>query len=84
MAVVSWFLRVIKDRDFGVTELDKQMFVRLELLLSKVSLQQCWWLFSPRTKYFIQHVMILPETCKCFPKFKLCTWGGWSWDGAVL
>lgn len=34
--MVSWFLRVIKDRDFGVTGLDKQMFVRLELLLSKV------------------------------------------------
>lgn len=36
MAVVSWFLRVIKDRDFGVTGLDRQVFVRLELLLSKV------------------------------------------------
>lgn len=36
MAVVSWFLRVIKDRDFGVTGLDKQVFVGLELLLSKV------------------------------------------------
>lgn len=36
MAVVSWFLRVIKDRDFGATGLDKQVFVRLELLLSKV------------------------------------------------
>lgn len=35
MAVVSWFLRVTKDRDFGVTGLDKQVFVRLELLLSK-------------------------------------------------
>lgn len=36
MAVVSWFLRVIKDRDFGVTGLDKQVFVRLELLLGRV------------------------------------------------
>lgn len=36
MAVVSWFLRAIKDRDFGVTGLDKRVFVRLELLLSKV------------------------------------------------
>lgn len=36
MAVVSWFLRVIKDRGFGVTGLDKlntKVFVRLELLL---------------------------------------------------
>lgn len=47
-------------------------------------MQKCWWLFSLRTKCFIQHVMILPETCKCFPKYKFCTWGGWSWDGAVL
>lgn len=36
MAVVSWFLRVIKDRDFGVTGLDRQVFVRLELLLGRV------------------------------------------------
>lgn len=23
---------------------------------------------------FIQHVMILPETCKCSPKYEFCPW----------